>query len=98
LKRLVQQYAALIALIVLFVFNVFWLKGDFYGAENLRNILTQNASKGMIAVGMTIVIIAGGIDLSVGSMVGLLGVLSLLCRVASPWQQVSRSWAEGFLD
>jgi ribose transport system permease protein len=75
----VQQYAALIALIVLFVFNVFWLKGDFYGAENLRNILTQNASKGMIAVGMTIVIIAGGIDLSVGSMVGLLGVLSLLC-------------------
>ena len=79
MKRFVQQYAALIALIVLFTFNIFWLKGDFYGAENLRNVLSQNASKGMVAVGMTIVIIAGGIDLSVGSMVGLLGVLCLLC-------------------
>ena len=78
MKRFVQQYAALIALIVIFFSGVFLLKGDFYGAENLRNILSQNASKGMVAVGMTIVIIAGGIDLSVGSMVGLLGILCLL--------------------
>lgn len=78
MKRFVQQYAAFIALIVLIIVNVIWLKGDFYGAENLRNILSQNAAKGMIAVGMTLVIIAGGIDLSVGSMVGLLGVLCLL--------------------
>ena len=33
----------------------------------------------MIAIGMTLVIIAAGIDLSVGSMVGLLGILCLLC-------------------
>jgi ribose transport system permease protein len=78
IKRFVQQYAPLIALIVLFTINCIWLKGDFYGSENLRNILSQNASKGMIAIGMTIVIIAGGIDLSVGSMVGLLGILCLL--------------------
>ncbi len=78
MKRFVQQYAALLALIVLFAFCIIWLKEPFYGPENLRNILSQNASKGMIAVGMTIVIIAGGIDLSVGSMVGLLGVLCLL--------------------
>lgn len=78
MRRFLQQYAALIALFVLFVTCVLWLKEPFYGPENLRNILSQNASKGMIAVGMTIVIIAGGIDLSVGSMVGLLGILGLL--------------------
>ena len=74
MKRYIQQYGAFIALIVLFVFDVIWLKGPFYDTENLRNILTQNASKGMVAIGMTLVIIGGGIDLSVGSMVGLLGV------------------------
>lgn len=78
LSKYIQPYAALIALIILFLFDVFWLKGPFYDAENLRNILTQNASKGMVAIGMTLVIIGGGIDLSVGSMVGLLGVLCLL--------------------
>ena len=78
ISRFVQQYGAFIALIVLIVFNVIWQGHDFYTPENLRNILAQNAAKGMIAVGMTLVIIAGGIDLSVGSMVGLLGVLCLL--------------------
>ena len=78
MKRLLQQYAALIALIVLFGCCIIFLKENFYNPENLRNILSQNAAKGMIAVGMTLVIIAGGIDLSVGSMVGLLGVLCLL--------------------
>jgi len=78
LKRFIQQYGALLALIVLVVVNVIWQGHDFYAPENIRNILSQNASKGIIAVGMTLVIIAGGIDLSVGSMVGLLGILCLL--------------------
>lgn len=78
MRRFVQQYGALIAFIVLIVINVIWQRHDFYAPENLRNILAQNASKGIIAVGMTLVIIAGGIDLSVGSMVGLLGILCLL--------------------
>ena len=47
IAKSLQQYAALIALIALFAFNVFWLQGDFYGSENLRNILSQNAAKGM---------------------------------------------------
>lgn len=75
---MIQKYGAFIALGLLLIVNIFWLKTDFYNAENLRNILSQNSSKGMIAIGMTLVIIAGGIDLSVGSMVGLLGVVCML--------------------
>ncbi|MBI1332988.1 MAG: ribose ABC transporter permease [Armatimonadetes bacterium] len=78
MKKFIQQYGALIALIVLIIFNTIWQGHDFYAAENIRNILAQNSAKGMIAIGMTLVIIAGGIDLSVGSMVGLLSVLILL--------------------
>ncbi|QOI99424.1 MAG: ABC transporter permease [Phycisphaeraceae bacterium] len=60
---------------------------DFRKPENPLNILNQNAFVGLVAVGMTFVIIAGGIDLSVGSMVALLGGLSVYASnaAASSW-------------
>ena len=51
---------------------------NFLTAQNLQNIVLQGAFLGLIVVGMTFVIISGGIDLSVGSMVGLGGVLAAL--------------------
>jgi ribose transport system permease protein len=41
---------------------------DFFGAENIRNVLGTNASLLVVAAGMTVVMISGGIDLSVGAM------------------------------
>jgi len=43
----------------------------FLSAPNLRNLLSQNAALGLIAAGMTLVIIGGGFDLSVGAIYGL---------------------------
>src|SRR5512144_2076197 len=43
--------------------------------SNWMNILRSNSLKGVIAFGMTLVIIAGLIDLSIGSIVGLAGVI-----------------------
>lgn len=51
---------------------------NFLTAQNLQNIVLQGAFLGLIVVGMTFVIISGGIDLSVGSMLGLGGVLAAL--------------------
>ncbi|WP_216324144.1 ABC transporter permease [Deinococcus aestuarii] len=48
------------------------LNPDFLGVSNLTNILTRAAFTGIIAVGMTFVIISGGIDLSVGSLAALI--------------------------
>jgi ribose transport system permease protein len=45
----------------------------FMSVENWLNILKQNAFVGIVAIGMTIVIIGGGIDLSVGSLVAMAG-------------------------
>ena len=50
----------------------------FLKPENLLNILNAQSYVGVVAVGMTFVIIAAGIDLSVGSMLAMLGVLGLL--------------------
>jgi len=48
------------------------LNSDFATLDNLMNVLTRTAFIGIIAVGMSFVIISGGIDLSVGSMAALI--------------------------
>lgn len=77
MKNLFRNHGALIALVVLIIVNIVWQGAAFYNPDNLRNLLSQNSAKGIIALGMTLVIISAGIDLSVGSMLGLLGVVCL---------------------
>ena len=68
-------YFVMIALIVLFTV----LKPrSFLSPENIFNILRQIAVVGIAAAGMTCVLISGGIDLSVGSTIGLVGVITAL--------------------
>jgi ribose transport system permease protein len=74
-----ERYAALVALVVLTAISSF-LSPYFLQWQNLLNILRQVSYTGIIALGMTFVIVSGGIDLSVGSMaafVGSLGILTL---------------------
>jgi ribose transport system permease protein len=61
----------LAGLIVLCVVGTL-LNRDFATVDNLMNVLTRTSFIGIIAVGMTFVIISGGIDLSVGSMAALI--------------------------
>jgi ribose transport system permease protein len=65
------------------------LNPDFATFDNLMNVLTRTAFIGIIAVGMTFVIVAGGIDLSVGSMAALIAgamivAMNALATSASP--------------
>jgi ribose transport system permease protein len=76
-RRLLQDYGALAALAVLIAFSA-WRSDVFLRPENLLNILLNVSFIGVIAVGMTLVIIMGGIDLSVGSMVAFVGGVSIL--------------------
>ncbi|CAG9229482.1 Ribose ABC transport system, permease protein RbsC (TC 3.A.1.2.1) [Paraburkholderia tropica] len=61
----------LIGLVALCVVGTL-LNRDFATVDNLLNVLTRTSFIGIIAVGMTFVIISGGIDLSVGSMAALI--------------------------
>jgi sugar transport system permease protein len=55
------------------------IANGFLTVPNWMNIFRSNSLKGIIAFGMTMVIIAGLIDLSIGSTVGLAGVIVALC-------------------
>ena len=77
-KNFLSEYGALIALVLLFAINVARRGGNFLQVENLRNLVSQNAAVGIIAIGMTLVIIAGGIDLSVGSLTAMCGAAAIL--------------------
>ena len=53
-----------------------WMSNDaFLGLENVFNTSRQVAMLGIFAIGISFVIVTGGIDLSVGSTIGLTGVL-----------------------
>ncbi|MHC1771981.1 MAG: ABC transporter permease [Flexilinea sp.] len=66
---------------IIIVFFVFFIASSlmfdtFFTIENLTNILRSASIQGIVAVGMTLVIICGEIDLSVGSVVALGGVIA----------------------
>lgn len=71
LARRIQELGPLLGLVLLCVTGTL-LNPDFATQDNVMNVLTRTAFIGIIAVGMTFVIISGGIDLSVGSMAALI--------------------------
>lgn len=65
-----------LALVVVFVFFAVMVEdGRFYTPRNLENIVRQSAVYATAALGMTMIIIAGGIDLSIGSIIALTVVM-----------------------
>ena len=73
LARFLQTYAVLIMIAVLIV-ALSLLSDSFLTFRNLQNILNQNAPLAIMACAMTLVIIGGGFDLSVGSIFAVAGV------------------------
>ncbi len=71
----VQRFGILIALIVLCIVLTF-ANEYFLTGRNIVNVLRQTSINGILAIGMTFVILTRGIDLSVGSVVALAGVVS----------------------
>lgn len=81
-----SKYLPLIATVVIFLIAYGLCIAQFPNMASTRvvgNLLTDNAFLGIAAVGMTFVILAGGIDLSIGSVIAFTGVLiSVLMRDA----------------
>jgi len=76
LKQIFTQYkilALLVAIAIIWAFFSWKTDGGFTSARNLSNLMRQMSITGILACGMVFVIIAGEIDLSVGSLLGLLG-------------------------
>lgn len=69
----VAAFGALAVLII--IGSLLW--PTFHTTDNLRNTMLGNSYIGIVAIGMTLVIITGGIDLSVGSVFALGGVVGV---------------------
>jgi ribose transport system permease protein len=75
-----RELGMLVALVVLCM-GLWWSNANFVGANNVFNTSRQISMLGILAIGSAFVIVTGGIDLSVGSMVGLTGVI--LAKISS---------------
>ncbi|EIF8948606.1 ribose ABC transporter permease [Vibrio cholerae] len=74
-KEWLIEQKSLIALLFLVVV-VSFLNPNFFTVDNILNILRQTSVNAIIAVGMTLVILTAGIDLSVGSVLALCGAFA----------------------
>src|SRR5262245_13876286 len=84
-RGLLLQYAGLLSALLLLIV-AFGLKTDhFLSLTTLRTISNQIPDAVMLAVGMTLVMIVGGIDLSVGSVMALSGALLGVCLAQWHW-------------
>ncbi len=70
-----SRFSIALYLVALIIFFALVTEGRFIEQRNLINILLQSAINTILAVGMTLVIITGGIDLSVGSVLALCGLV-----------------------
>ena len=83
LMDFLKKYGILIVLIAMWVMMLI-VSPTFRTVENAVNILRQVAVNGIIAIGMTFVIMTGGIDLTVGSLIAVSGVVAGSILVADP--------------
>ncbi|OLZ69477.1 sugar ABC transporter permease [Streptomyces sp. IMTB 2501] len=81
LRRNMRQYGMLIALGLIVVLFQFWTSGDLLLPRNVSNLVLQNSYILILAIGMMLVIIAGHIDLSVGSITAFVGAFAAVLTV-----------------
>lgn len=77
---------ALVAIVIFFTIVVRVRLGvDFLSAQNITNLFLQNSYVIIMALGMLLVIVAGHIDLSIGSVVGFTGAVAAVLTVNMGW-------------
>ncbi|MEU8692333.1 multiple monosaccharide ABC transporter permease [Streptomyces sp. NPDC048665] len=81
LRRNMRQYGMLIALGLIVVLFQIWTGGDLLLPRNVSNLVLQNSYILILAIGMMLVIIAGHIDLSVGSITAFVGAFAAVLTV-----------------
>ncbi len=77
----IRQYGMFIALfVIMIIFNIL-TEGTFISSRNLTNLYLQTGYIAVLAVGMVLVIVAGHIDLSVGSVAAFTGAIAAILQV-----------------
>ncbi len=92
MNKLTKQLLPFCSLIFIIALWTFLRPDIFLTFNNLSNVLRRAAPNGIMAAGMTFIIITGGIDLSVGSMMafcGMVGSVTMLALSGGDWAAIS---------
>ncbi|MBR6373452.1 MAG: ABC transporter permease [Victivallales bacterium] len=91
MNRFAKHLLPFSSLIFIFSLWTFLVPDTFLSVNNLSNVLTRSTANGIMAAGMTFVIITSGIDLSVGSLLamsGMLGSIVMLLLGGGTWSGI----------
>jgi D-xylose transport system permease protein len=78
LRKNIQTYIIIIALVAIWGVFAIVTKGSYLGPQNISNLFRQMTVTGFLAAGMVLVMVTGGIDLSVGKLAGFVSVVVAL--------------------
>ncbi len=81
-KLIANNVVVIVLLILCIAFS--YMSSTFFGARNISNILSQMCTNALLASGLTLVIILGGIDISVGSIAGVAGIVAAYAGLQFP--------------
>lgn len=85
----IQSYVLILAFLIIIILFSSLTNGEFLSSRNISNLFTQMSVIAILAIGMTLVLILGQIDLSVGSVLGLTGGIAAILQVWYGWD----TWA-----
>jgi D-xylose transport system permease protein len=86
-RKNIQTYTIIIALIVIWIIFAIATQGGYLSPQNISNLFRQMTVTSIMAAGMVLVIVTGGIDLSVGRLAGFVSVVVAFFQ-ASRWNTV----------
>ncbi|MGI6779065.1 MAG: sugar ABC transporter permease [Acetivibrionales bacterium] len=93
----VRTYTMIAALIVLWILFTSLTGGAFIMTRNISNLVRQMAIVGILGTGMVMVIVTGGIDLSVGSVLGFTGGVASALMAWYNWQTATAIFVALFI-
>ncbi len=80
-KANMRTLTMVLVLVIIWVVFTLTTQGNFMTTRNLSNLFRQASFTGIMAVGMTLIIVTGGIDLSAGMTMGFIGCMMAVCQV-----------------
>ncbi len=83
----IQTYAIIVAMVFLWILFSIATGGLYLSAQNISNLIRQMTVTSFLAVGMVLVIVTGGIDLSVGKVAGFVSVIVAQLQ-ANVWHKI----------
>jgi D-xylose transport system permease protein len=75
IRRNIQSYILVVAVAIIWAIFFFLTKGRYMDAQNISNLFRQMSVTSFMSIGMVLVIVTGGIDLSVGKLAGFVSVV-----------------------